>query len=48
MTIAPNDLLPALLEGAPTPGLPTGVAEPATTRLVPETEPVRDVLKIDQ
>jgi hypothetical protein len=42
------DLPSPLVEATPAAGLPPGVSNPAETRLVPEPEPVRDVIKIDR
>lgn len=44
----PHDLPSEFVQGMPAAGLPPGVANPAATRLVPQPEPVRDVLRIDQ
>jgi transposase-like protein len=44
----PIDLPSQFIETTQAAGLPPGLANPAATRLVPEPEPVRDVIKIDQ
>ena len=44
----PNNFPSQFVEATQAAGLSPGVVHPAETRLVPEPEPVRDVIKIDQ
>jgi putative transposase len=48
MTTEPIDLSPDLVTANPAAGLPPGATDTAEVRLVPESEPVPDILQIDQ